>query len=73
MKRLSLLICISLMTFFVISCKQPEPDWTYSFIVFEGNIYEVTKNLVNQTESEIGVIEKRIKDEKLYTGIFYLF
>lgn len=62
------LLILSIMT---IACgKQPEPDWVSSFVVFEGNLYEVTDQKVEQVEEEIGTIDRLIKDSKTYTGTF---
>jgi len=66
MLTIIILLITSVMT---IACgKQPEPDWVSDFVVYEGNLYEVTQQKVEQVENKIGEIDKLIKDSAIHSG-----
>ncbi|HEX7065778.1 MAG TPA: hypothetical protein VF199_11980 [Bacillales bacterium] len=45
-------------------------DWAYSFVVWDGYIYEVSGDYVNEINEEIGEVTKYSDMEGTYTGNF---
>ena len=45
-------------------------DWHSSFVVWKGNIYETTDEIIHEVEEEIGQVTKYSDQEGTYSGNF---
>lgn len=72
MERQSLLVVLllSIACSIVFLPSKSDADWAYSFVIWDGFIYIVSDNMVNQVGQEIGKVTRYSDMEGTYTGNF---
>ena len=73
--RSKLILAISLIVLALMGCSESgssnsAADWAYSFVVWEGYIYELSDDYVKVVEEEIGEVTSYSNSEGTYTGNF---
>jgi len=73
--RNKLIMAISFIVLALLGCSQSDSsnsaaDWAYSFVVWEGYIYELCDDYIKVVEEEIGEVTSYSNNEGTYTGNF---
>lgn len=66
----SIFYVVILSLFAVITGCSSSPDWNTTFVVWNGDMYEISNDYVDETDEEIGKVTKYSDMEGTYSGNF---
>lgn len=70
MKIKTFIISICIFSFLLVAGCSSSADWNSNFVVWKGNLYEVSEEYLTEVDDEIGRVTKHSDKEGTYSGTF---